>query len=267
MKIVKNIWLISSFMVCSILTLSCSESFLENDLVAIDPTINEGPPSLSENNYMEGKEVTYSIEGNYSGKIDLTVFLYNNIPIVPIKQLDLPYENTFKVPDTSSVIGGYANGFYKDGNAGEVANLKMFYEDRLLYSVVRQSNDDGINLSLETYNFESLNHVLPIKLEHIGKKVTYAIESNSDGPQTIIYQLQESGWEDISTELPYAYSFTTNEQSQAASLRLGDQELEKVGDSITLKLYVDDQEIESSTFTRIGESEYHNDGPILFPFY
>lgn len=252
---------------CLLIVVSCSKSFLEDDTIQIEPIENVGPELLSEDNYTQNREVMFKIEGDYSGLIDMTVFLHNSMPIVPIKGINSPWEQTFKIPDTSSLIGGYANAYYSDDNAGEIARLKLFYEDKLLYNVIRESNGEGITLSLDTYHFNDHLNDQTATTDHIGKKISYRISSNSEGPVNVIYQVASGGYENVIVELPFIYSFIVTEASMAANVYYGGGGLKEVGDKITIELFIDDEEVQSSSVTRTGENEYFNGIPIYYPFY
>lgn len=252
---------------------SCSKSFLEKESIFIEPDLNNGPPLLSENNYTQGREVKFVIEGDYSGKIDMIPFLHNSMPIVPIKKINSPWEQTFKVPDTSSIIGGYAQGFYGDGNDGEIASLKMYYHNRLLYSVTRKTNADGINLPLETYRFQDaidFDSKHPISTSNIGKKVTYIVESDYlSTDNKLVYRLADGGYEDIQLEnVSFEYSFVTNKNSISAVLYpYIDFQEAKIGDKMVLILLIGDEIVKTSTFAKTGPETGNNSDTETFYYF
>jgi len=267
MKTSKSRWIIFTSVCYFLIITACSKSFIENDSFAVEPISAEGPELLSEQNYRLDRQVSYRMGGRYSGKFDFVPILHNSMPINPVKNNTIPWEETFKIPDTSSFIGGYALIDYKEGEIGDSLNLQMYYEEKLLYSVIRTRFVEEISLALDTYHFADHEFEEDIKDENIGKKITYSVSSDNEGPVGVSYQVATGGFENIIVDLPYEYSFIANKKSKAANIFYSGFGLKEVGDKITFKLFVDDVEVKSSSVTKAEENGYSYGEPIWLPLY
>ncbi len=241
-----------------------------DDRPKVLPNAQEQVPSTGK----EGNDVRYLISGDYSGTLDLSVVLHNNMPIHPITVNALPWEQTFKAPDTSSFIGGWINAFHNNGMPGQEVNFKMFFKDRLVESVTRSANGEGnVNLPMETLHFDTYDPDGTIDPGHIGKTVRYEAEPNFDHPFNVRYRVADGSWENITlTNFPWSYSYGTEAHSTEATLytyELVANELDgimAVNDSIVYRLYINDVETQSAILHKIGPEAFRSEGQIHYEF-
>ncbi len=256
------------FAVSAVLIGLSSCSLDDSEGFSTEPTIENGEAVKS------GGDVRYTLSGNYSGTLDFSPILHNNMPISNLKVVALPWEQTFQVPDTSSFIGGYINGFYGDGLAHEEVNFKMYFKDRLIESVTRFANSRGnINLPMEVLFFEFYDPDKTISSANTGKTVRYETETNFDRPFNIRYRVSDSSWENRTIDqFPWSYSFTTNAQSTTAALytyELVGNELDGVmnqNDTIIHRLLIDGIVAKTAIISKIGPETFFSEGQIHHEF-
>lgn len=240
---------------------SCSEEFIETPDVANDNLVQAiNTKDSSENEFK--RIVSYKLEGDFSGKLDITFLSSEGFP--PPNQIigaEIPWNIKYHVPDDIQAIGGFANGLYGDANAGETASLKMFLNDNLIETTIRNADSEGlITLPLESYHLEFDKAGTTISDKNIGKEITYRLQGYFSGIINLIYKVADGSSENILiNELPWEYSFdTTKDSYQARIYGLGSNGIEN--EEIEFSLVVDQTIFESK---RVGTDTEGRIG--LFP--
>lgn len=198
----------------------------------------------------EKKEVRYELSGDFSGKLDITFLSSEGFtPPNQILGVQIPWKTSYSIPEDAQAIGGFANGFYGDANSGESATLKMFYDEKLVETVIRTADEEGVNLPLEIYSldYEKINRT--IAQENVGQEIQYALEGDFSGSVTIVYKEADGSRTNIIvSQLPWTYTLNTTEQSARVSFYgLCNDGLK--GETITSSLFVNGQIINSQTVT------------------
>ena len=219
--------------------------------------IKEPPPiglesenPVSPNLKVGEKVVSYALSGNFSGKLNIT-FASNEGYTPPDQVLGakIPWTTNFSVPEIVYAIGGYANGFYRDAKIGETASLKMYYDGRLIETVVRTADEKGINLPLEGYYLEFDEPDQTVSPENIGKEIQYNIKGDYSGTVMIVYKEADGSRTNIEiSKFPWSYTFETTEESARVSV-YGPENGGIEGETLTSELLVDGEIAKSQTAT------------------
>ncbi|MGB6152711.1 MAG: hypothetical protein WBG48_12020 [Pricia sp.] len=168
----------------------------------------------------EKKEVRYELSGDFTGKLDI-MFLSSKDFTPPDQSLGakIPWETSYSIPENTYAIGGFANGFYGDAKSGESASLKMYYDGRLIETVIRTADHEGITLPLESYHLEYDKPNKTISKANIDREIQYNLLGDFSGTIMIIYKEADGSRTNREiSKLPWSHTFKTTEKSTRVSI-------------------------------------------------
>jgi len=242
---------------------SCSKENNEDVPTTEEKLVIEAKDETPESQTLKGdeKEVLYKLSGDFTGKLDVTFLSSEGFtPPDQILGAKIPWETSYFIPENTYAIGGFANGFYGDANSGESASLKMYYDGRLIETVIRTADNEGITLPLESYNLEYDEPNKTISKENIDREIQYNVIGDFSGTITIVYKEADGSRTNREiSKLPWSHTFKTTEKSARVSIfGLGNGGVE--GETLNYEVLADGQILTSEIATADKEG-----GISLYP--